>query len=64
MAIEDYCDFYWPEDEYDDVVCKYCKRGGFTWDQTEKGWRLITITGRIHSCKAYLCDEFKKENTE
>jgi hypothetical protein len=35
------------------VYCKYCKRDGFHWDLTDTGWRLITITGRIHSCKAY-----------
>jgi hypothetical protein len=35
------------------VTCRYCKRDGFYWEQTPKGWRLTTETGKLHKCGAY-----------
>lgn len=46
----------WDErDGYEPVAiqCRYCKRDGFYWFETEDGWRLVTATGKVHSCKAY-----------
>jgi hypothetical protein len=37
----------------DGVTCRYCRRSGFEWVKTDKGWRLETPTGRAHTCKAY-----------
>lgn len=42
------------EDEESDIVrCKFCNRDGFHWEETEKGWRLATETGRLHICNKY-----------
>jgi len=38
-----------------ELACRYCKRGGFHWEQTDDGkWRLVTKIGRVHQCKAYF----------
>lgn len=34
--------------------CRYCLRTGFTWANTDKGWRLVTPTGLLHKCQAFL----------
>lgn len=32
--------------------CRYCRKAGFHWQQTETGgWRLFTANGHMHSCK-------------
>lgn len=33
--------------------CKYCHTVMLRWTQTDAGWRLQTLKGNIHSCKAY-----------
>jgi hypothetical protein len=58
MIIEDWYDSFWPEDEYVDIVCKFCGKRGFHWIETTNGWRLATMTGRIHSCKKFKIDGF------
>jgi len=43
------------EEEYEptqeDKRCRYCRKSGFHWEQTAKGWRLFTEKGHLHSCK-------------
>ena len=39
------------------IQCRYCKRNGFYWIETERGWRLVTMTGRIHQCSKYRVKE-------
>ena len=41
------------------VECRYCHRRAFFWENTDKGWRLTTIAGRIHSCSAYTKEKSK-----
>jgi hypothetical protein len=46
-------------DEFDWVApdrphqCAYCMKSGFHWAMTDKGWRLHTPGGKVHTCKAY-----------
>jgi len=56
MAAEDYFEWYFDplDDEYEqDIQCKYCKNYGFHWELTDRGWRLHTETGKLHTCKAH-----------
>lgn len=41
------------EEEEEPIRCRYCGRAGYEWMKTERGWRLITTTGKVHKCKAY-----------
>lgn len=31
--------------------CKFCKKGGFSWEELDEGWRLVSAKGEIHRCK-------------
>ena len=46
---------YWPAGDGPEqpVQCKYCKRDGFYWEETDAGWRLFTETGKLHVCGKY-----------
>lgn len=51
-----YFDQYYPPpaDKYDlplPVRCKFCRKSEFHWQKTERGWRLFTKEGKLHSCK-------------
>lgn len=53
----DMFDYVKEEGWYDDdlgiprkVQCKYCGKEGFTWLNTEAGWRLSDWHGNIHKC--------------
>jgi hypothetical protein len=34
-------------------TCKYCKKGGLHWVNTDDGWRL-SENGKIHECSQYF----------
>ena len=61
--IADMYDHY-PDDEYFEVQCKFCGRGGLEWGEITRsdgslGWALFTATGRRHTCnRAASPDEF------
>mgnify|MGYP003428698129 CR=1 FL=1 len=33
-------------------TCRYCKKTGLHWEETENGWRLADETG-LHTCPQY-----------
>lgn len=35
------------------TACKYCKKKPLYWEETERGWRLFDLEGKMHSCKEY-----------
>ena len=45
----------WFEDDEDVrlTMCAFCKRGPFEWMKADGKWRLYTITGKVHKCKAW-----------
>ena len=48
-AFDDDSDF-----EQAGISCRYCKRGPFWWQEDDSGkWRLVTQTGKLHSCKQH-----------
>ena len=56
MAIEDWIDyFYDDDDQYPsyNVICKYCGRGGFSWYEFPNGWRLVDEKENIHKCESF-----------
>jgi len=60
---EDHWDIF--ADEWNpDVTCRYCRKGGFSWGLTDKGWRLLTPTGIVHNCKSFKQNEFRKLNED
>lgn len=42
-----------------EVQCAYCNRKGLHWQETERGWRLATPSGKLHTCSAYLTTKEK-----
>lgn len=38
------------------VTCHWCKREGFSWKETEHGWRLHDQDGKLHTCDEYFGD--------
>lgn len=38
------------EKEANDKICKYCRKGGFHWEELPEGWRLVSAKGEIHKC--------------
>lgn len=44
--------------------CKFCRKKGFHWHKTDKGWRLATATGKIHSCVAWKKAKDKLQGTK
>lgn len=36
--------------EADDVTCKHCGAGPFTWVHTGERWRLVGERGKFHTC--------------
>jgi hypothetical protein len=36
------------------VACHWCKRKGFIWKETERGWRLHGQDGKPHTCDEYF----------
>lgn len=50
MSAEDYFD----EFDYDfsrEVECKFCGKGGLSWEEDCGGWVLINYKGEIHKCE-------------
>ena len=37
-----------------EIKCGFCGCKGLYWQETERGWRLATSTGKLHECSAYL----------
>lgn len=33
--------------------CRYCGKSPLAWQQTERGWRLFTMDGQLHTCPQY-----------
>ena len=39
--------------------CKYCGAGKLSWLETDRGWRLATLAGDLHSCKEHTFEKSK-----
>jgi len=33
--------------------CRYCRRSGLHWTETNSGWRLASADGTVHSCSEH-----------
>jgi hypothetical protein len=55
----DLYNYWFDDDDFEpeappSVTCRYCHRGPFWWlEDDNDDWRLVTATGKVHSCKAY-----------
>lgn len=46
-------DWFEPDDEINENVrCRRCGKYGFFWGLHNTGYRLYTLDGNLHSCKA------------
>ena len=60
MAIEDWIDFSYLDEDYDpeaDITCKFCGQQGLMWERgvdehNRKRWHLLDQEGNIHECRA------------
>jgi len=50
MSAEDYFDEY-GYDYNEEVECKFCGKGGLSWEEGCGGWVLLDRKGEIHKCK-------------
>lgn len=39
-----------PDEDPDEVTCKYCGEAGLYWDYSGVRWRLRNADGKIHVC--------------
>ena len=50
MSAEDYFDVFGYDGDNEEVECKFCGKGGLSWEEDCGGWVLIDHKGGIHKC--------------